>query len=361
MRRLMGALCLCLIVGCQKQAPVRPPIQFPVETELAVSEEVPIFIEALGHIEPMVSVDIRSRIEGELTGIFFSQGQEVKKGDLLFTIDPRPYQAALKEAQGALDQSVANLSLAQEKVKRYRMLAAEEYYAQIDYEALQADLASAQAEVEKNRGSVDRALINLNYCWIYAPIDGLMSILQIDYGNLIKPEADVPLATLKQIAPIYVTYSIPEHLLHQVQKHRQHHKLKVAAAFEEFGPEQQEGELEIVDNAVDPNTGMIKLRALFPNEKRTLWPGQFVRTRTFLYTMEQAVVIPFTAIQFSQQGPLVFVLKGDHTVGQRSVTLGQRMGDRVIVLTGVEAGETIITKGQVNLSEGALVAVRKRS
>ena len=183
-RRCGWILCLILTACASKKAPPPAPA-YPVQIGTSAVKSMPLFLETLGHVESITSIQIRSRIEGELTGVFFRQGQEVKQGDLLFTIDSKPYEAALKEAQGALEQNLANLALAEEKVKRYKILAKEEYYSQIDYETLQANFASAAALVQQNQGALDNAKINLDYCWIYAPIDGMLGILNIDYGNLV--------------------------------------------------------------------------------------------------------------------------------------------------------------------------------
>lgn len=350
-------LILLVLTACHKKqvAPVVP--SYPVKTGVAVQKEAPIYIETLGHVDSITAINIKSRIEGELTGVYFTQGQEVKKDDLLFTIDPRPYQAALKEAQATLDQNLANLALAGEKVKRYRTLAKDEYYSQIDYETLQANFAATSALVEQNRAQLDTALINLNYCWIYAPIDGMIGLLQIDFGNLVADNGTT-LTTLNQMAPIYVTFAIPEFQLPQIQKYYGKGTLKVLASYEDFTEGNFEGKLFMLDNSVDQNTGMITLRALFENTKRELWPGQFIRTRLILYTIPDAVIVPYTALQLTQAGPVVFVVKDDMTVEQRPVTLGQREDANIIILKGITSGEKIVTEGQLNLFNGAKVKIQ---
>ncbi len=350
-------LALVVLSACHKKqmAPMTP--MYPVKTAVAAQKEAPIFIEALGHVDSVTAINIKSRIEGELTGVYFTQGQEVKKNDLLFTIDPKPYEAALKEAQATLDQNLANLALAAEKVKRYRTLVKDEYYSQMDYETLQANYAATAALVEQNRAQVDSARINLDYCWIYAPIDGMMGILQVDRGNLVANNGDT-LSTLNQMAPIYVTFSIPEYQLPQILKYQSRGSLKVLAAYEDFTEEVFEGKLFMLNNAVDPNTGMITLRAIFDNTKLELWPGQFIRTRLILTTVPDAVIIPYTALQLTQSGPVIFVLKEDRTVDQRPVTLGQRENENIMILKGLKGGETIVTEGQLNLFSGAKVDVK---
>ena len=354
---------MIFLSSCHGKKPAIPstPV-YPIQITEAATRDVPIFIEALGHVDSITSINIFSRVEGELTGIYFKQGQEVKKGDLLFTIDPKLYQASLKQAQGALEQSLANLTLSEEKVKRYRLLAKDEYYSQIDYESLQADMAANLALVKENQGQVDGASINLDYCWIYAPIDGMTGILQIDYGNLICAACNSPLVTLNQMAPIFVTFSIPEFQLPRIQKAHRDQSMKVLAAYEDFkSGEIFEGCLYMLDNTVDAKTGMISLRAIFENKNRELWPGQFIRNRIILQTMKDAVVIPYTAIQITQKGPIVFALKADMTVEQRSVKLGQRMDEQVIVLEGVKGGERIVLEGQINLRNGSKVRIPGKS
>lgn len=369
---------LALFASCHKKKVETAVLSYPVQIGVAKAQDTPIYIEALGHVDSITSIDVYSRIEGELTGVYFNQGQEVKKGDLLFTIDPLPYQVKLQEAQGMLEEAKANLSLSSEKVKRYMTLAKDEFYSQIDYETLQSTMSANQAQVTANQAQVDAAKINLDYCWIYSPIDAMTGILKIDYGNLICVNCQNPLVTLNQMSPIFVTFSVPEFQLHKIQKangqatHAQaknecekftpkteswnNYNMKVFASFEDF-KESYDGSLYMIDNAVDPKTGMVKLRAKFENQNRELWPGQFIRTRLILTTMKDAVIIPFSAVQMTQTNPIVFVVNADMTAAQRTVKLGQRQDDMVIVLEGVKAGEKIVVEGQMNLNTGTKVFI----
>jgi membrane fusion protein, multidrug efflux system len=351
---------LLVLAACHKPKVEPPTPTYPVSVSVAEQKEAAIFLEALGHVEAITSVQIRSRVEGELTGVYFTQGQEVKKGDLLFTIDSRPYEASFKQAKATFEQNAAALALAEEKVKRYRLLAKEEYYSQMDFETLQANFASAKALVAQNEAQVEKALLDLNYCKIYAPIDGLTGALQIDQGNLITDAGD-PLVTVNQMSPIYVTFSLPEFQLSQVQKHRGQNSLKLLATFDDFTQDPFVGELFMIDNAIDSKTGMIQMKGLFNNEKKALWPGQFIRVRLILYSIPSAVVIPYAAIQLTQKEPIVFVLKEDNTVSQRRVKLGQREDDQIVILEGVKVGEKIVTEGQLNLSEGVKVYLAEDS
>lgn len=350
-------LLLIFSIGCHKKSKAPATPVYPVKITKSIQKKSPIFIETLGHVDSITSIQLKSRIEGELVGVHFKQGDEVNKGDLLFTIDPRPYEAELRDAKAQLEQNEANLALAGEKVKRYRTLAKDEYYSQIDYETLQSNFAATSALVEQDRAKVDSALINLNYCWIYAPIDGMMGLLQVDFGNLVANDGST-LSTLNQMAPIYVTFSIPEFQLHRIQKYRREGTLKVLSAYENFQGEVFEGDLYMIDNEVDKKTGMITLRALYKNDHRELWPGQFVRTRLVLYEIPDAVIIPYTALQLTQKGPVVFVVKPGNTVEQREVTLGQREDENIIITKGIKAGETVVLEGQLNLFNGAKVSIK---
>lgn len=354
--RIILLIVLCFSISCSKKAPP-PKRTYPVTLGKTEQKTAPLFVEGLGHVEPIITVQVRSRIEGELMDVYFTEGQEVNKDDLLFTIDPRPYEASLKNAQAALDRTLADFALSEEKVKRYAQLTRDEYYSQIDYETIQSSYAANLAAVKQAEANVDSAALNLEYCWIYAPISGLTGILQIDKGNLVSADGPQQLITLNQMAPIYVTFSIPEMQLYAVRKAHAKGALKTLATFESFEEESFEGTLQMFDNMVDSETGMINLRAVYQNCDRALWPGQFVRIRLITEEVENAVIIPYSAIQQTQSGPIVYAVKEDNTVQIRKVTLGQREDENVIVIKGLAANETIVTEGQLNLFEGASVYV----
>jgi len=351
------SICICL-TSCFK-APQEPKgYAFPVRIGKSLGKSAPLFIEALGHVESIDRVEIRSRVEGELTGIFFTQGQEVKKGDLLFTIDARGYEAIVESAKGALMEASATLLLAEEKVKRYKTLTQMDFYSQIDYETLQCNWERAKGDALLNQGRLDKANVDLQYCWIYAPIDGLVGIQQIDLGNLVATGGETPLVVINQIAPIYVTFSIPEAKLPLIQKrYCQKERIAVFVAYENFEKQVFAGELFMVDNQVNEKTGTIKLRALLPNTERELWPGQFVRTRLLYAVQENAVIIPYSGVQFTDKEPIAFVVTEEKKVEQRKIQLGQRLDGSVIVLEGIEPNETVVIEGQLNLFDGARVEI----
>ena len=360
MRKLTLLLFILLSVSCHKKKKQQPVPIFPVNVQEVQAKNSPIFIETVGHVDSIKAVKIKSRVEGELNGVYFEEGDYVKKGDLLFTIDPRPFEAKLKEAEGVLEENIANLALAEDKVVRNRPLVKEEYISEVDFEQLTTTVETTKAIIKQNEGQLQEAALNLEYCWIYSPINGKTGILQIDYGNLIKPNDDNPIITINQIEPIYVTFSIPEvHFPSIMKYHSEADPLKVWVTYDDFLEGHVEGCLELIDNEVDIKTGQIKLRGIFDNLDHHLWPGIFMRTRLILTWMDNAIVIPFQAVLITQSGPVVYVLKEGNTVEKRNVKLGQREDDNIIVLEGVHENEKIVTDGQVNLSPGATVKVQK--
>ncbi|PIS00317.1 MAG: efflux RND transporter periplasmic adaptor subunit [Chlamydiae bacterium CG10_big_fil_rev_8_21_14_0_10_35_9] len=333
---------------------------FLVTAVKAIQKDAPLYLEAIGHVESIERIKVMSRVEGELTGVYFKEGDYVKKGDLLFTIDPRPYEAKLKFAEGTLAENLANLKLAQEKVLRYTTLVQEEYYSEIDYRQLQTTAETDDALVKKAEADVEDAKINLNYCWIYSPIEGKTGILQIDKGNLVRANDQNELITINQISPIYVTFALSEKFLPTVQKYQcKNPNLPVNVSYEDFKEDTFKGFLEVVDNQVDPETGMIKFRGKFDNEDKKLWPGLFVRTRLILDTIKDAILIPSEAVDYTQNGSIVYVVNKDKTVDKRNVKLGQRIDDQIIIISGVEKNEMVVTDGMLNLYSGAKVQLQK--
>lgn len=353
-------LIFSLASSCHKKKKEEAKREFPVEIQTAVKKNSPIFIETIGHVESVNSVEVKSRVDGELTGVYFKEGDYVKKGDLLFTIDPRPFEAKLKQTQGTLEENVANLALAEDKVLRYAALVKEEFFSEIDYEQLTTNVLTTKGAIKQNEGEVEEAALNLEYCWIYSPIQGKTGILRIDYGNLIKANDSNAIITINQIEPIYVTFSVPEINFPKIMKYHNQSPLKVWVSFDQFKEGHIEGCLELVDNTVDMNTGQIKLRGIFDNLDKQLWPGLFVLSRLVLYWMSDAIIIPFEAVVMTQSGPIVYVLKeGGNTVELRKLKFGQREDDNIIVLDGVKENEKVVIDGQLNLSDGSTVKVQK--
>jgi len=342
--------------GGQKPA-AQPPV--PVTVGTVVKKTVPVQIEAVGKVEPLSSVDVLARVGGQLTSVHFTEGQEVQKGQLLFTIDPRPYQAALAQAQAALARDKAQAANSAAALKRYGDLVQKEYVTREQYDQIAANSASQNATVQADQLAVEEARLQLSYCRIYAPLTGRTGSLLVHQGNLVKANDTQPLVVIHQIQPIYVSFAVPEQFLPEIRKYRAAGYLAVEAAPGEQAEGAQQGTLTFVDNQIDPTTGTILLKATFPNAGLTLWPGQFTKVRLVL-SREEAVVEPSQAVQTGQQGQYVYVVKGDQTVESRPVQVARTVGGDAVVASGLAPGETVVTDGQLRLAPGAKVTTKEK-
>ncbi len=346
---------LLLLFGCSKEAPAPPPPHL-VTIAKAESRDMPIYYEYVGHVEANQSVSIIAQASGLVTGQYFIEGQEVKAGDLLLTIDPRPYQAALEKSEGELAQNIANLRQAKETAERNAPLVQQQYISQLDYDQLITNVYTNEALVIQGKADVATAQINLEYCTISSPIDGVTSKLLIVPGNYVPVGGSSPLMTINQIRPIRVSLYVPEKDLPHIASLQSQKPLKTIAYLQNLPP--SEGEILLIDNQVEESTGTILVQALFPNEDKKLWPGEFVSVRIILETRQNATVVPSHAVQVGQQGPYAFILKNDRRVELRSVKIAQKEGDLTIIDSGIEPGETVIVEGQMNLKAGEQVAIK---
>ena len=358
-----------------------PPV--PVSVATAASESVPVEIRVVGDVEPSSTVQIKSQVAGELMSVHFTEGQNVEKGQLLFEIDARPYEEALRQAEAnvARDQAqlrqseatrlkdIASLKNADADADRYTALQKEGVVsrqqaeasrtsADVLRESIRADEAgieSARASINADVSAVATAKLNLAYCRIESPVSGRAGNLLVHAGNLVKVN-DVPLVVINRIAPIFVGFSVPEEQLSQVRaRYASGGKLGVQVTPQDSGGAPAQGVLTVVDNTVDTATGTIRLKATVPNDDHRLWPGQFVNVVLTLDTQRDATVIPSEAVQAGQQGSFVYVVKSDKTVEARLVTVGQTLERRVVIDKGLAAGETVVTDGQLLLAPGAPV------
>ena len=316
-------------------------------------------LRAVGNAEAYATVSIKSQVTGVLQQAHFKEGQDVKKGQLLFTIDPRPLESALKQAEATLARDTAQLQNAREQARRYADLVEKQYVSREQYDQIRTNADALESTVAADKAAVDNAKVQLSYCYIYSPVNGRVGSLLINEGNLIRLNDGAALVVINQVNPIYVTFSIPEQDLTELKRYMAAGTLKVDASFpsEEGRPEQ--GNLEFVDNAVDRSTGTIKLKAVFPNTNRRLWPGQFVNIVLTLTTQADAVVIPSEAIQVGPDGQQVFVIKADKRVEVRPVTIGQTSNGEVIVAKGLVAGEQVVREGQFLLGPDSRVEIRE--
>ena len=335
-----------LAAGCSQNVVATSGAPVPVLTAKAAEKTMPVRIEPppVGHVAPIQSVTIRPQIGGLIHSVNFSEGQEVKKGDLLFTIDPRPAQAQLAHDQAQLEN-------AQIQFDRQQKLFADKLISQDEFDTSKTARAALVATVQADE-------LNLGYCEIRAPIDGRTGGLQFHEGNVVKAPDDV-LLTINQIHPIYAAFAVPERWLPEIQKQMRQRTLTVAATFANLDSESPQGELSFVDNAVDAMTGTILLKATFPNTDGKLWPGQFVQIALELDTLTNAVIVPAQAVQNGQIGQFVFVVRTDKTVESRPVKTSMTVNGETAITTGVSAGETVVTDGQLRLAPG--VAVEDKS
>ena len=348
-----------LCFSCGKNKSPQQERSFPIKKAVVQVKDVPIYIDSIGHVTPRYAIDIKSRVEGELIEVYFKEGQDIKKDDLLFLIDPRPFQNDLEKAEGTLLENLANLHLAKEKVARYSKLIKDDYVAQFDFDSYISKVELYEALVKQNKAEIEQAKLNLEYCSIYSPVDGRTGILQIDKGNLVPIEGSTPLISINQITPIYVILTVPENELPRIRKYHEKGTLKIHVAFEDLAKDFIEGRLDMLDNEVNENTAMIRIRAIFENQDKMLWPGKFVKTRLILTTRPNSLIVPFQAIQITTTGPVVFVIKKDNTIEMRNVVLGQREDENIIIIKGLTPGEEVVTEGQLNLFAGAKVFVSK--
>jgi len=349
---------LFLTCSCGKSGQPVKKEGVPVTVSTVIQKTVPIQLRAIGNVEAYSTVSVKSQIGGELIRIHFKEGQDVKKGDILFTIDPRPYEAALKQAEANLARDTAQLENARVDARRYGELVSKGYVAQQQYDQIQTNAAALEATVLADKAAVENAKLQLSYCFIHAPLNGRTGSLLSHQGDMIKANADNPMVVINQIQPIYVTFSVPEQNLQEIKKYMAAGKLKVEAIVPGNEDSPAQGIVTFVDNTVDISTGTIKLKGTFENKEKRLWPGQFVNVVLTLTSQPDAVVVPSQAVQTGQQGLYVFVVKSDLTVESRPVVTGRNLDGEVVIEKGLAPGEQVVTDGQLRLVPGAKVEIK---
>jgi membrane fusion protein, multidrug efflux system len=348
---------LCITCSsCSKGKPA-PPRTVPVVAGRADQKNIPLQLKVIGNVEAYNSVSIKPLVAGEVEGVYFREGQEVKKGDLLFKIDPRFYAAELKQAEATLARDLAQAKNAEEQAKRYAVLVQREYVSKDQYDQLRANADALAATIDADRANVDNSRLQLEYCTITSPINGRAGSVLVNKGNVIKAN-DIAMTTINQIVPTYVTFTVPEQNLSDIKKYTAMKELRVEAIIPGDEKHPVLGELTFIDNAVDKTTGTIKLKGTFANTDRRLWPGQFVDVILILTTETNRVVVPSSSVQTGQQGQYVYVIKDDMTADLRVVTPGRTYEDWTIIDKGIAAGEKVVTDGQLRLAPGAKVEIK---
>lgn len=330
----------------------------PVLVATAQQKAIAIQIRAVGNAEPFATVSVKSQVTGVLMQAHFKEGQNVKKGQMLFTIDPRPFEAAVKQAEANLARDVAQLQNAREQARRYAELLKKQYVSQEQYDQIRTNADALESVVDADKAAVENAKVQLSYCYIYSPIDGQVGSLLVNEGNLVRVNDGTPLVVINQLIPINVTFSVPEQHLADIKRHMAAGALKVDARFPSDEGRPEQGTLAFVDNAVERTTGTIKLKAEFKNTAKRLWPGQFINVAVTLSTQADAVVVPSEAVQVGPEGQQVFVVKEGSRVEVRSVTLGQTQEGEAVITKGVAAGEMVVREGQFLLGPGSQVEIK---
>lgn len=329
----------------------------PVIVARVSQKNMPVQLEVVGSVEAYSTVSIRTQVTGTITQVHFKEGQDVKQGDLLFTIDTRPFEAALKQSEANLARDAAVLANAREQTRRYSELVKKQYVSQEQYDQVKTNADALEASVDADKAAIENARVQLSYCRIFSPVTGRTGSLLVNEGNLVRTNDAAALVTINQVSPIYVTFAVPEQNLPEIRKRLSAGKLKIQALSQgEDSPE--EGELSFIDNAVDRTTGTIKLKGTFGNGNRRLWPGQFVKAVLKLTDQNDAIVVPSQAVQTGQTGQHVFVLKDGSAVDIRPVVISRSLNGESVVEKGLQPGEQVVTDGQFLLGPGSKVQVK---
>lgn len=356
---LMFVVFMIAVAGCGKEG---APPAYPPATVLAaktVQKDMPLAIPAIGTVEALKTISIYSRVNGQLLQIHFREGQDVRRGQLLFTIDPAAYREKLHQAEAKLAKDIAQLKFNDEEAKRYAFLLGKGAVSKSEAEKYLTEAAAYGATVKSDRAEVEDARLNLAYCSISAPFDGRTSAYGVHLGTIVKAN-DTSLTTLNQITPVYVRFSVAEKHLADIHKYVKSGTVAIKASpAKNFAGEIRTGRLVFIDNAIDTNTGMITMKAEFANVDKFLWPGQFVNVSLHLTIQPGAVVVPLRAVQQGDKGQFVFVIKPDMTADIRPVVVDRAMGEEAVIAGGLSAGETVITDGHLKVRPGAKVEIKE--
>ncbi len=330
-----------------------PPV--PVLVATAKAEDVPIILRGLGTVTAYNTVPLKSRVQGAVTEINFKEGQDVKTGDLLIQIDPRPYQAALAQAKANLSKDQAALANAQVDLQRYAKLLTQNFAPEQQYATQKALVDQNQATIQADQAAIRAAALNVDYASIHSPVDGVTGIRQVDLGVMIQSNSTQTLVVVTQIEPIYVVFTLPEGDIGRIREAMAKDRLRVLAYASNDQKEIAAGMLDLVDNSVNQNTGTVQLKAEFANRDRSLWPGQFVNAHLVLRTMHGGVTVPTAAIQTGPNGSFAYAVGDDSKVHMRPITVVQTENNWALIGTGLKAGERVVVAGEYRLDEGTKV------
>ena len=351
------SLGLLVLIGCGKnsQSPPQPP-PHPVVAMKAVAKDVPLYLDEIGKCKAYEMVTVLPQVSGPITGIHFTDGSEIKKGDLLFSIDSRPFEADLAKAKAVFEQDQARFTFDVSQLHRNEELRQKQVSAQQELDNARSASAVSNAAMQADLALVQSAQINVDYCSIKSPIDGRAGDHLVDIGNIVNANV-TPLLVIQRQDPIYAEFTIPEGDLPGIRDYIKAGTLTVQASFPDDPSKTRTGKFDFVDSGVQADTGTVKMRAVIENADRLFWPGQFVEIRILLDTLKNAVLVPAEAVQTGGKSPFVFVIKPDNTVDLRPVHAGQKQGELMVVTDGLQAGESVVVTGQLALAPGAPVKV----
>jgi len=330
----------------------------PVEIGQVIQQDAPLFLEAIGNVVAFNTVDVRSRVTGELIETFFKRGDLLTKGQQLFTIDPAPFEAKMRESEARLKQSKVQYEQAKREFNRFRVLFQEKAVSQEQLETKEVDMNSKLHQVELNQAELESSKLNLGYCFIESPLDGESGDIYIDNFNIVNANQD-KIVTIKQVRPIKIKFSVPGKFLDEIRKYYERAAMEVETSV--LGSDKPEtGFLTMIDNSINPRTGMIMLEGTFENREIRLWPGQFVQVRLKLTVTKDAVQVPSRAVNDGPEGQYIWLVQQDQTVAMRPVKIDRRNGTMSVISEGLNPGDTVITDGQLTLFPGARIITREQ-
>lgn len=353
---LIPAILISLpLLSCSEKPRSAPP-PAPVTVATATEKAVPVQIRAIGNVEALKTISVRSQITGRITKVHFKEGQDVRRDDLLLELDRRPLEAALKQAEANLARDAAQMKNAEVEARRYAQLIEKGYVSREQHDQKQTAWQAMQATVQADKAVVENCRVQLNYSYIHSPINGRTGALKIHEGNEIKAN-DAEVAVINQIQPVNIVFSIPEKDLPELKKHMIKGQLPIEASIPGQG-DIERGTLSFIDNTINPATGTINLKGVFANRDRRLWPGQFVNVVLTLAINNNAIVVPSQAVETGQNGKYVFVIKPDRKAELRPVKTGAAVRDETVIAQGLAKGESVVTEGQLRLISGTRVVIK---
>lgn len=366
-RRVIGTVCIIALAaagtigwwGLRSEAPPAAaqtaPQAVPITAGVVEAKDVPIFLNAIGTVQAYNMVAVKSRVDGQVVKVDFKEGQDVKAGDPLFQIDPRPFQTALEQAQASKQKDEAQLSGAQLDLERYEKLIGSGYQTRQSYDNQKAVVAQLQAAIKGDDAQINTAKLNLSYADIRSPIDGRTGARLVDKGNLVHANDNNALVMITEVKPIFVSFTLPQETLEDVRENHKTSPLVVYAYTGDGKKQLAEGKLTLIDNAIDQATGTIHLKARFDNEDERLWPGQFVSLRVVLSTRKDVATVPAQTVQNGPNGHYAYVINSDNTVERREVEIASIQDGIAVVTRGLASGERVVVDGQYRLTNGARV------